>query len=322
MKHSCRETGSNAALTFAEALKVGSLTLLRRFPKADLHSHSLLGARFHHIERWLGMALPKPPQRMRSFGEMRAYLHTALYPHIRNREGFEATARLAVEDSIEDGVVLMEMSFDVDLMACYGSGADEFLDFASGLVHQYEHRIALRPEIGISKNRSPETQIPLALECLDSGLFGSIDLYGNEDARPPESYRSLYRRARRRGLKLKAHVGEFGDSQLMERTMRVLELDEVQHGVAAAGSESTMRLLRQRGIRLNVCPSSNVALSVTEDLAHHPLRQLLDHGIRVSINSDDLAIFDHSPSEEYLALFKSGTFSAEELDHVRMGAFD
>jgi adenosine deaminase len=304
-------------MTFAEALRGGSLESIRAFPKADRHCHSMLGARLRRIEQWVGQPLPEPPRRMASFDEMRAYLHAALNPHIRNRAGFEATSGFAVEDAIEDGVVLLEMSLDVDLVNTYDGGPDGYLEFVRALLRRFQHRIALRPEVGVSKNRPPDSQLPLALACIDSGLFGSIDLYGNEDARPPEDYRRLYRRARRRGLKLKAHVGEFGDAALVERTVRVLDLDEVQHGVAAAARESTMRMLARARIRLNVCPSSNVALSVAPDLGRHPLRALLDHGVRVSINSDDLTIFGRSPSEEYLALLRSGAFSAEELDRVR-----
>ncbi|MCX6376653.1 MAG: hypothetical protein NTU88_11580, partial [Armatimonadetes bacterium] len=125
------------------------------------------------------------------------------------------------------------------------------------------------PEIGISKNRDPSTQIPLARECLDRGLFRSIDLYGNETAEPPDTCRDLYWEAKRRGVKVKAHVGEFGPPQLIVETIRTLELDEIRHGVTAAQSASLMRLLSREGIRLNVCPTSNVALSVAVDLALH-----------------------------------------------------
>ncbi len=311
-------SGPPAAQSFVAALEERRLPSLRLFPKADRHCHASLSAPFHHLEQWVGRPLEKPPQRMASFDEMRRYLHAALWPFVRNRPGAEAAASFAVEDAIEDGVVIMELSFDVDLAACYETGVDGYLEFIAGLVRRHERRIALRPEIGVSKNRSPATQVPLALACIASGVFRSIDLYGNEDARPPEDYRRMYRAARRRGLKCKAHAGEFGDAALVERTIRALDLDEVQHGVAAASSVSTMRLLRERRIRLNVCPGSNVALSVAPDLARHPLRRLLDGGVRVSINTDDMTIFGRTLSQEYLALAESGPCSARELETIRL----
>ena len=103
----------------------------------------------------------------------------------------------------------------------------------------------------------------------------------------------------------------------MERTLRILDLDEIQHGVAVATSGPLMKLTKDNRIRLNVCPSSNVALSVVEDLQHHPIQALVRNGIRVTINSDDKTIFGQTVTDEYLALFRAGTLTAEELEAIR-----
>jgi adenosine deaminase len=158
----------------------------------------------------------------------------------------------------------------------------------------------------------------LASSCIRSGLFRSIDLYGNETAQPPASFRESYVEARKHGLKLKAHAGEFAGPDLISETLDVLELDEIQHGVAAAWSLPLMNRLHRDRIRLNICPSSNVALGVAKDLAHHPIRTLVDHGIPVTLNTDDLTVFGQSVSQEYLSLFRSGIMTAAELDAIRL----
>ncbi|MDD9972554.1 MAG: adenosine deaminase, partial [Candidatus Poribacteria bacterium] len=68
---------------------------------------------------------------------------------------------------------------------------------------------------------------------------------------------------------------------------------------------------------LNVCPTSNVMLDGVSDLASHPIRILFDNGVPVTINTDDLMIFDQSVSEEYRNLYQAGVFSAEELNDIR-----
>ena len=83
--------------------------------------------------------------------------------------------------------------------------------------------------------------------------------------------------------------------------------------MAAARSAPLMRILRREGIRLNVCPGSNVALSASPDLAHHQIRTLLDNGVRVSVNSDDRTVFGRTVSEEYRALHAAGTLDAAAL---------
>jgi len=306
------------SLKFLAALEAGDLTGLKSVPKSDLHIHSILGTRIERIESWLGTPLPRPPSKMSSLDDMIKYSHGELYPHIMTRAGFEFTAESAVQEAVEDGVARLEMSLDVRFVSLYESGPDGFLSLVSHLVEQYIDRIDFRPEIGMSKDRSADDQARLARICIHSGVFRSIDLYGNETAHPPDPYRLLYADARKQGLKLKAHVGEFAGPELISETLDLLQLDEIQHGIAAATSRPLMARLKRDRIRLNICPSSNVALGVVSDIAHHPIRSLVDHGVRVTINTDDPTIFGQSVSQEYLLLHKSGLLSAEELNSIRV----
>jgi adenosine deaminase len=306
--------------SFASALAEGLASRLVEYPKADLHSHSIFSASIKSIEEWAGISVVRPPLRMKNLEEMQEYSHKELYPVINNKAGFEFTAERTIMEAARDGVTLLEMSLDVNFSTWYPGSLNGFLDFVGKLARKYAASIEFRPEIGVSKNRPPRSQIPLALECVDSGLFRSIDLYGGESAQPPEDYAALYEHAARRGLKTKAHVGEFGDAALVERTLSVLGLREIQHGVAAATSLTLMNLLRKERIRLNVCPASNVALSVARDLKSHPIRVLVDNGLRVSINTDDKTIFGNALTDEYVALHKAGVLSATELDEIRKDA--
>jgi adenosine deaminase len=303
---------------FIEALGKEDLSVLTKIPKTDLHNHSIYGTRIENIESWLGHPVAHPPATMKSLDEMIQYTRTSLYPYIDSREGFEFTARSAIRDAIEDGVTILEMSMDVRFISFFGASPDAFLQLVYDIVESTKPVIHFRPEIGLSKDRDADIQMQLASVCIQSGLFGSIDLYGNETAQPPASFRKTFLEARAHGLKLKAHVGEFAGPELIRETLDVLELDEVQHGIAAAGSLALMNRLRSNHIRLNICPSSNVALGVVRDLAHHPIRILVDNEIPVTINTDDRTIFGQSVSQEYLSLYRSGLMTAAELDLIRL----
>jgi adenosine deaminase len=254
---------------------------------------------------------------MTSLDEMIRYAHDILYPHTDTFAGFKFTAECAIQDAIKDGVTILEMSLDMRFISLFEKGPENFVKFVAGLVETNKGRIDFRPEIGMSKDRPPADQIHLASLCIESGIFRSIDLYGNETAQPPDPYRHIYADARKRGLKLKAHAGEFAGPEFIARTLDVLQVDDVQHGVTAATSKPLMDRLRREGVRLNVCPSSNVALGVVSDIAHHPIRVLVDNGVKVTVNSDDLMIFGQSISEEYLLLYQSGVFTANELEEIR-----
>ncbi len=145
----------------------------------------------------------------------------------------------------------------------------------------------------------------------------SLDLSGDELAQPMETFAPLYKAAKAKGLRLKAHVGEWGTADDVWRAVETLELDEVQHGIAAASSPAVMRFLAAAGIRLNICPTSNVMLGRVARLREHPLRTLFDAGVKVTVNTDDALVFGTSVSEEFRALYCAGLFTAAERDGIR-----
>ena len=113
-------------------------------------------------------------------------------------------------------------------------------------------------------------------------------------------------------------MGEWGTARDIVTAVNTLHLDEVQHGIAAAGDEDAMDFLAEKNIRLNITPSSNVLLGRVSDMEHHPIAKLYRHGIDVTVNSDDVLIFDSDVSKEYLRLYQSDCLTAEELDDIRI----
>ena len=152
---------------------------------------------------------------------------------------------------------------------------------------------------------------------LELGFWRKLDMSSDELAQPTAVFKPLYRKAKDAGLGLKAHVGEWGDADSVQRAIEELELDEVQHGIAAAKSASVMKFLADNRIRLNICPTSNVLLGRVKSLAEHPIRKLYDAGVKVTVNTDDVLVFGQSVSDEFLNLYRAGLFSAAELDEIR-----
>jgi adenosine deaminase len=77
-------------------------------------------------------------------------------------------------------------------------------------------------------------------------------------------------------------------------------------------------LQKKNNIQLNICPTSNYMLSRVENIKNHPIRKLFDNGIKVTVNTDDIIVFQNGVSEEFLLLYSQGVFSAKELDIIRM----
>ena len=310
-------------MDFVEALSTDNLTAIRTAPKTDVHCHAFFSARRESVERWLGHLLTKPPLKMKGVEGMMEYADAVLAPHIKHRRGFEFVAGLAMDDAVQDGVVILEMSFDIRLTEFYSNGLVELWAFIERLVERYAAQADLCPELGFSRGCADDpTLMNLAHEAVEMGVFQSIDLYSRQEVCPPEVMKPLFTKARAAGMKLKAHVGEFEDADEIRRTVEVLDLDEVQHGIAAAESVEVMQWLSENQIQLNVCPTSNVMLGGVSDLASHPIRVLFDNGVPVTINTDDLMIFGQSVSEEYRNLYQAGVFSAQELNDIRHGSLE
>ena len=311
------------SIDFIQALSTDNLPAIKTAPKTDVHSHAFLSTRRENMERWLGHSLTKPPRKMKGLDGMHVYINEVLAPHLEHRQGFERVAASAMNDAAQDGVVMLEMSFDIRLLKFYPDGLTELRSFIDALVEQYRVEIDLRPELGFARECADDPKLMnLAHEAIELGVYRSIDLYSHQEACPPEAVQPLYRKARAAGMKLKAHVGEFGGAEEVQRTVEVLDLDEVQHGIGAAESVDVMRWLSENQIQLNVCPTSNVMLDGVSELASHPIRILYDNGVPVTINTDDLMIFGQSVSEEYRNLYQADVFSAKELDDIRRASLE
>ncbi|HEY3448279.1 MAG TPA: hypothetical protein VGK67_18125 [Myxococcales bacterium] len=302
---------------FTEALEARDLARITRIPKGDLHNHGTLGGRLEDVRRLTGRELPRPPATLDGIRGLSAWTRENVHPIYETVQGFEALVAAAFLQARRDGVTRLEMSIETSLVPRYPGGARQITDVVRKAHREHAPEVDFVPELGLKRQLDPVELRRYVEQFLETGYYRSIDLYGDELSRPARAYREIFRIAAKQGLKLKAHAGEVGTAEDVLDTVEVLELDAVQHGVAAARSEDVMRALADFEIPLHVCPTSNVCLGVARSLGEHPLRQLLDAGVAVTLATDDVLLFDRGLSQEYLALYETGRFGADDLDAIR-----
>lgn len=305
---------------FQIALEAGDLVGLRACPKADRHVHGIGGGSRDYLRARTGRDIAPVDRVLSSMADMHAWASANfgdLFDGAAGRSlAFEATfakARL-------DGVTLVEFGEDAWAITLHDGDAEALWN---GLQEAYQRGgpgVKWTPQLEISRHCPIAGLERRAAPLLELGVFQALDLSGDELAQPIEVFLPIYRRAKAAGLRLKAHVGEWGTADDVLRAVELLELDEVQHGIAAATSPAAMKALATAGVRLNVCPTSNVKLGRIATLADHPIRSLYDAGVKVTVNTDDPLIFGKSLSEEFLGLFVAGVMTAAELDEVRLSA--
>lgn len=293
------------------------LGYFRSLPKSDLHNHGLLGGKRSQLEKFLGRKMK--PFRMEKDGiaSLNRWIRTEIRPFFDIPGAFEKAVSAAFCQAKKDGVTLLEMSIDVSFPSAIGLTAQQVSEVLGFCHTTIAPGIDFRPEMGFPRYQDTD----FLMRCFESfiltGYFVSIDMYDDEEAQPPENFREIYRVARAAGLKCKAHAGEFGSAESVRETAMVLELDAIQHGIAAVASPEVMKWLAEARIPLNICPTSNIRMKRVRHYRSHPVRTLFDHGVIVTINTDDVTVFGDGVSEQYLKLLRAKVFSPVELEIIR-----
>jgi adenosine deaminase len=305
-------------LDFQSALAKGDLEAVQRCPKSDLHNHAILGGDRALIRSRTQRDVRPLDRKLGSMADMHAWVRAAVGDAFDGREGRLIAFEGTLVQARRDGVTRLEIGEDVWAVTLYSGGADRLTHALQQMYSLTAPEIEWIPQLGLSRH-CPIADLDRWLSpFLELNIFRTLDLSGDEAAQPIEVFKPLYRRAKATGLRVKAHVGEWGTADDVWHAVEELELDEVQHGIAAAASPDVMRFLANNRIHLNVCPTSNVMLGRVESLAAHPIRKLYDAGVRVTVNTDDALMLGRGVSEEFLDLYRVGLLSAPELDVIRL----
>ncbi len=139
--------------------------------------------------------------------------------------------------------------------------------------------------------------------CSEKARCGGVvalGLGGPESGYPPALFSDHFCYARRRGLPANPHAGEGAGPESIRAAITFLGAKRIGHGVRAKEDPALVQLLAAQGLPLEVCPTSNLRLGLYSSYASHPLRQLVEAGCVVTINSDDPALFQTTLTAEYL----------------------
>ena len=146
-----------------------------------------------------------------------------------------------------------------------------------------------------------------ALETLTQAIpfkhqIMAVGLDSAEIGYPPSKFEAAFDAARKAGYRLVAHAGEEGGPAMIEEALDVLGVERIDHGVQCIQDASLRKRLAKDQVPLTVCPLSNIKLRVFDQMAQHPILDLLAEGLCVTVNSDDPAYFGGYLIENFLAL--------------------
>jgi adenosine deaminase len=148
-----------------------------------------------------------------------------------------------------------------------------------------------------------------------------VGLDSSERDHPPRKFQRVFAAARARGLRLVAHAGEEGPPDYVREALDLLQVDRVDHGNRGLEDPTLVERLRSSQMTLTVCPLSNFKLGGVADLRKHPLRRMLELGLRATVNSDDPAYFGGYVHENFAAMADNLQLSREQLVTLARNSF-
>lgn len=297
-----------------------------RVPKVELHLHLEgaipLEALWQLIQKYGGdSSIPGlvALERKFEFHDFPGFLEIWAWKNqfLREYDDFALIAEAAANDLARQNIRYVEAFFSPLDFLHHGLQTQRLTEaIRKGLSRVTGIEIALVADL--VRDHTPEkAALTLAevAEVRELGVIG-IGIGGAEHKYPPEPFEHVYREARRLGLHTSAHAGEAMGAESIWGAIHSLNVDRIGHGTRAEEDHSLVDYLAEYKIPLEMCPISNVRTGVVKSIVAHPVRRFFEHGIIVTVNTDDPMMFGNSLAEEYLLLEESHGFSSDEIRYL------
>jgi adenosine deaminase len=212
--------------------------------------------------------------------------------------------REAVEDAAKDNVRYLELRFTpVALSRAEGFPLHDVMDWVVNSAQEAASEFKIKVGLIASVNRHESSELAeqvawLAAERINKGLVG-IDLAGNEAEFKSDPFHGIFREAKQAGLHITIHAGEWGPAANVRDALEKLGAERIGHGVRVLESEKVTERAREHGAVFEVCVTSNYQSGVVEPLIEHPLLNMLEAGLKVTVNTDDPSVSRITLSHEY-----------------------
>lgn len=262
----------------------------------------------------------------RDFDQFLQVYEAACTP-LQGPEEFRRLTRAVLEESAAHGVIYTEAFLSPEF--CGGGDVAAWRDYLAAMQEaaaeaERDLGIAMRGIVTCIRHFGPERARATARCAAETAgdFVTGFGLAGAELAGRPGDFSWSFDMAREAGLRLTAHAGEWGGPDMVRDTVRDLKVERIGHGINAIDDPALCEELAERGVTLEVCPGSNVALRAVTGWAAHPIARLRDAGVKVTVSTDDPPFFHTTMTHEYDRLSETFGWTEEDLRAVGLTAID
>ncbi len=149
----------------------------------------------------------------------------------------------------------------------------------------------------------------------------AVGLDSSEKGNPPSKFKNVYEASIKEGYIPVAHAGEEGSAEYVWEALNLLKIKRIDHGNNSLQDKKLIEEIKKRDLALTVCPLSNTALQVVTDLKNHPLKKMMNLGLKVTINSDDPAYFGGQVNQNFIEIQKALNLTKADLYELAKNSF-
>lgn len=244
---------------------------------------------------------------------------------LRTAEDFREITLAYLQRAHDSGVRHVELFFDPQAHIQRGLGlGDVIAGIRAGLNVGLERWGISHKLIACFWRHAPAAEAMDLMKLLvaEKHDIDGIGLDSSELGFPPELFQEVFDYARAHGLHVVAHAGEEGPADYIWQALDLLKVERVDHGIRCLDDPALVQRLVEEQMPLTVCPLSNIRLRAVDTMADHPLPQMLEKGLKVSVHSDDPAYFGGYMDANFASLMESFNFSTEQLATLASNSFE
>jgi adenosine deaminase len=301
------------------------LDFIKKLPKTETHLHIEGSLPFQLLKELNPNKFHTPPEswdkdfKFKSFEQFESHLLEHALQWFTSSENYYKAAGIVFNKHLDQNVRYVETSFHSGMIEFLEIPGPEIID---AILSAVPKGLDVKVFMGMARNGYTKKLGPILEDSIHWKQLSGIDLHGVETLPIEPWAEKLWKASKDTGKCVKAHAGEFGDSNYVRDAIQKLGIERIEHGVRAADCEETIQFLLDADITLDVCPISNVKLNVIDKMENHPIRKLLDRGVRCTVSTDDPFSFGNSLTDEYLALANDLKFSKSELKRIAKNGFE
>ncbi len=301
------------------------IELIKRLPKAELHLHiegSLEPELMFKLAKKNNVAIPyetvEEVRKAYNFTNLQTFLdiYYAGANVLITADDFYDLTWDYIEKCVENNIIHTEIFFDPQTHTDRGIAFETVINGIKKALVDAKEKYGISSCIIMCFLRHLSEQD--AFKTLEQALVYRDDIVGigldsSEVGNPPSKFQAVFKKAQAEGFRLVAHAGEEADFSYIYEALDLLHVERIDHGVQSINSPELIQRLKHEQIPLTVCPNSNIELKVFEDYKKHNIKQLLDYGLNISVNSDDPAYFKGYVNQNFINLHENINLSADDI---------